>query len=741
MSRINPLIPMGAITGRPSHDEIVKILTAYRNAGIEQYMIYPRSGCELEYLSDEYFDTVEMICAEAEKLGFKGIWLYDEFNWPSGSCANRVPLENPEFAAKFISAYRGEGKIEVAIKNNPCYTNVMDPSAVDRFIALTHERYYQRLGRYFGTLIKGIFTDEPDISFFKPPVEEIPLFFMGYYDGLENDYKELTGSDLFADIADGLRGDKYFYPTACASLLARRFRSTYIDRIQSWCTNHGIVLTGHLMNEYSTVGSRLCNGDILTVLSGMKLPGMDDILCDTNIDAFEFLTYSTALYAIEQQGNHGGFAELFGCCKCDIDFAKLQQVIFLAGAFGIDHYCLGLAAMDPRGNSIKKEYYDSFSWDIPHLAAFEAWSKMARRAAELAGRKRRYDVAVRYSVNAPDLPGLLRIFVSRQISWKLIGAEEPIPDDVQLVFNCGHQWHPVVEEINNTSAWSAALILERLGAKFQLSGTVHYPDGALVNDIFIRRYADGTILVIDMSGRDRELVLHRNNVQHGFRLSRFGVVEFPGWQLSFDHAHVMRLKFDSNGHAQVSLSGPQKLFLALRDYAGSSEITVDGKNVTADLPCAGLPASFNALYRMADLGEVAAGKHSFALSDRMEDFPYLPSAILLDSGTLPGYTGKVEQKARIYIPETALKIKTENHTPPGDVTLYLDGSCAGIRLTAPYQWLIPADLRGKYVEIKLVYSSSIAPLFGEWWSADDAPGKIYAPSYHGKPDMLEVIFE
>jgi hypothetical protein len=95
----------------------------------------------------------------------------------------------------------------------------------------------------------------------------------------------------------------------------------------------------------------------------------------------------------------------------------------------------------------------------------------------------------------------------------------------------------------------------------------------------------------------------------------------------------------------------------------------------------------------------------------MEDFPYLPSAILLDSGTLPGYTGKVEQKARIYIPETALKIKTENHTPPGDVTLYLDGSCAGIRLTAPYQWLIPADLRGKYVEIKLVYSSGTASLY------------------------------
>jgi hypothetical protein len=225
MQNINPLILMGAVTGKPTREEIVKILQRYYDAGFEQYMIYPRSGCELEYFSEEFLQTVETICEEAERIGYKAVWLYDEFNWPSGSCAYKVPQENPEFAAKFICAYQVDGTIKIEIKRNDKYTDLMNPAAVERFIELTHERYYQRLGKWFGSFIKGIFTDEPEIAYFRPPVSEIPLFYMGYYDGLEDDYKALTNGDLFEDIASGVRASgKNFYPAACASLLGKRFR-------------------------------------------------------------------------------------------------------------------------------------------------------------------------------------------------------------------------------------------------------------------------------------------------------------------------------------------------------------------------------------------------------------------------------------------------------------------------------------------------------------------------------------
>lgn len=41
--RPNPLIPMGAITGKPDERIVRETLEAYKSVGIDQYLIYPRS--------------------------------------------------------------------------------------------------------------------------------------------------------------------------------------------------------------------------------------------------------------------------------------------------------------------------------------------------------------------------------------------------------------------------------------------------------------------------------------------------------------------------------------------------------------------------------------------------------------------------------------------------------------------------------------------------------------------------
>ena len=54
ISRECPLIPMGAITGKPTREQMRTMLAAYRAVGITQYLIYPRSGCEYEFMSQEW---------------------------------------------------------------------------------------------------------------------------------------------------------------------------------------------------------------------------------------------------------------------------------------------------------------------------------------------------------------------------------------------------------------------------------------------------------------------------------------------------------------------------------------------------------------------------------------------------------------------------------------------------------------------------------------------------------------
>ena len=92
----NPLIPMGAITGTPTQEFLYKLLKNWRSRGITQFMIYPRSGLELEHMSEAWLDRCEWICEDAQALGFTSIWLYDERNWPSGTCNGEVLKRDPD---------------------------------------------------------------------------------------------------------------------------------------------------------------------------------------------------------------------------------------------------------------------------------------------------------------------------------------------------------------------------------------------------------------------------------------------------------------------------------------------------------------------------------------------------------------------------------------------------------------------------------------------------------------------
>ena len=140
----NPLIPMGAVTGRPGREKIHAFLRTFREAGFTQFMIYPRSGCELEYMSAEWFDTCSIILDECREQGFSSVWLYDEFNWPSGQCGGRLMLENPEYSLKYLRVSEKDGHYSFDIFSNPKAPDVLNPEAMRKFIACTHEKYAEK---------------------------------------------------------------------------------------------------------------------------------------------------------------------------------------------------------------------------------------------------------------------------------------------------------------------------------------------------------------------------------------------------------------------------------------------------------------------------------------------------------------------------------------------------------------------------------------------------------------------
>ena len=69
------LLTMLAITGKPTRKQLYNAMSSLKEVGVGGVMAYARSGCELQYMSEEWLGTVGNIIAIAEELGLE-VWLY-----------------------------------------------------------------------------------------------------------------------------------------------------------------------------------------------------------------------------------------------------------------------------------------------------------------------------------------------------------------------------------------------------------------------------------------------------------------------------------------------------------------------------------------------------------------------------------------------------------------------------------------------------------------------------------------
>lgn len=737
-----PLIPMAAITGTPTREFLYERLKNWRSCGITQFMIYARSGMELEYMSDAWLDRCEWICEDALSLGFTSIWLYDERNWPSGTCNGEVLRKNPNHAIQALCVSEPQpGQYEFHLRRGTQMADLFNPDAVDSFIQLTHERYERRLGRYFGNLIKGFFTDEPDIAFFSGLEVEGEKFVkvLPYYDGLENEYRQLTGGDLRSDVLRGLTTGSDFWQGPCNQLIARRFRSSFSERISRWCGERGMVLTGHLMNEYSANLALRCNGHILEVLNGFSFPGIDDIHPPLDNDQMEYLTYSSGMYAIEKHGNKGGLAELFACGPCDMTLEWMCTHFYFCAAFGISRYLLAVSQTEMRGNVEKSAYFNPFSEAQPWFDAFRELGECATEAARWAVKERHCDIAVRYPFVPQPLTDLLRHLADVQFNWKLLLPGEET--DAPVILSCVNGG--IQEERLGQFFYDFGMLNSFLLCNMPRLMEVCELDGTRAHGIFLRTYKDNSALIINLSGRERDLSLKTQQKTVPFHLYPSGVFTWEpdakpeglpdaifdlpqsGWEITLDSPNTMRAEFD-DGKCEFTLDDDlPNLRLVLRNYGEPVAVLLDGKEADVASPCNSLRQGFRELYRESSEFQLTKGKHLLTLCGKTIDYPYLPSAFLVgefavdsnrrlskyhnDGKGLYGYVGKIRLKQKIMIPAGATAVRAN---ALGLVTeLSLDGVSLGRRVRDPFCWRIQKTPSQVLAELTIL--TSCAHLFGE----------------------------
>jgi hypothetical protein len=765
---------MGAITGRPTEQQLCDWLDAYWRVGIDQFMIYARSGLEIEYLGADWFAACRCLIEHAARRGM-AIWIYDEFNWPSGGAGGKVLACNPEFAARKLLVYReapndfatepvagGRADCRIVHCTDSHAHDVLNPDAMDCFIRLTHEQYAKHFSGYFGGTIKGFFTDEPSFAYGNagqgdPRVAlELP-----WYPELESEYRGLTGHDLRADLADPLdkRAPANLW-SAYSALLGARFRFAFTERIGRWCEERGLISTGHFTNEFSPPTAIAYSGDPMTVARSLTMPGIDEIFSHATLEEAEWLTLKTVEQAAAHADN-GAMAELFALGPCDLSMARRRQMIWLAALHGVDHYLMAVSSLDARANAIKQEYYDPFTPDQPWFDGVKELGDEAARAAGFARKPAVYSMAVRFPqtrVSEQSAAGrlavedglldLLRALVAAQ--WPALLVAETDTDLAVHPVVLALQANGILDERSGACFPNITALMAWLEGRLQRPAEVLDADGHRAGDLLVKPFVEGAVAVLSLGAGDRAgLVLKAGGQSLPFNLPGHGVFTFPappvspaggevvfpatGLNYDLDKPNTLRLTFDDNGASEFALLDELRdLRLVLRIRTGACAVELDGRRIEAGQPCRSLPGGFRPLYAESTPLTLPGGTHTVRLPAPIEDFPYLPAAFLVGPfawcgegriGRLPptlDLAACFGAELRGYVGTVAVHAELDAAAAAQvrldgvEVVseLEINGRVLGRRSWAPFVWLVPDDCRRPRVAATVRLATSIGPLFG-----------------------------
>ena len=744
-----PFITMTAVTGKPTQKSAYEYMQALKENGIEQVMLYPRSGCEVEYLSEEWFDTVSYFISAACQLDMC-IWLYDDFNWPSGDAGGRVTAV-PEYRLCAIVT-KGEGKGQLTVKSShnsglfgeKYFPNLLSEKAVDYFIQCTHEEYYRRFGNHFGKIIKGMFTDEPSIGYCCQG-DCLP-----YYDGLREDYFKAYSSSLDEDIS---KESPLLYRQAMA-LISQRFKSCYLDKINTWCVSHGILSTGHFMCDHNPFYGVTHSGNALKNLSCLSLPGIDEIYTNFE-DECEMTLLSMAELA---RGENGAMAELFALGPCDMSYTTKRAMIYLCACHKIDHYFLAVSHLDMRGNLLVKDYFNNFSPAQPDFEGMRLLSQDAERAVTVAQKDFEPDLYLCFPLdiacdnigkNMDTMPfiSLVNELAFNQIQFKLTDKDK---GDIKTV-----TFNERLEAFLGGKPFDIS--------KFKNELYVTDKNGGAPRGIFVRKFIDGTFVVINLFAKEGEYNVFGKSVyleKHGVYLSdsnlpRPTLLELsPKFEICYKNQNVARtMHVNGNKPCHIYCDRDVSVILAVREGV---TLEINGEKIkcqnTADSV---LPKGMDEFYKTSCPYVLKKGANTVTADN---DFKYMPSVLLIGdfsyeitpsdpyelslsprkaecvANEYVSDYGEIELCAEISIPESATRIELLGTTL--FTRVYLEGKMIGERVFAPYEYEIPKELCGKAASLKIVQYSSIAPIFGDvsyWDKAVEICGWRGTPSPNQPP--------
>ncbi|MCX5649002.1 MAG: glycosyl hydrolase, partial [Planctomycetota bacterium] len=414
-------------------EEIRRQVREMAKGGLGGHFMHARQGLVTPYLSPEWMAGVHAAVEEGRHTGVAP-WLYDEDCWPSGACSGRVYAGREAFRDKhlvfeeiepegweptertvavFVGKKGRDGGYEefrrVDDPHRVChlrrkadeavlhfvyrtgdYVDVLCREATEEFLKRTHEAYRESVGREFGRLIPGIFTDEPQYGWSGHQVPwslELPRFFQrscGY---------DLAGRlpELFFPVGDYRQVRFDFYES-----LTRLFLLAWTLPVYQWCDRNHLMLTGHVMGE-DTLRSQVVHvGAAMPHYEYMHIPGIDHLYRRLGSPVPVKQVSSVAA----QLGRRRVLSEMFAGSGWNVSFDDLRWIAEWQFVLGVNLVCQHLSSFTLRGCR-KRDWPPSLHCHQPWWPHYSLWNDyMSRLLSVLTEGKAVADVLVIHPISS-----------------------------------------------------------------------------------------------------------------------------------------------------------------------------------------------------------------------------------------------------------------------------------------------------------------------------------------------------
>lgn len=336
------IMPFWFWNGEMKYEEIEYQLKEYYEKGCPGLYIHARFGVreELGYMNEDWLDRVKFTIEKAQEIGLQ-IWVYDEYNWPSGTCGQTIMEDHPELTNVYLELVEGDlpgqfftfmegtdsryndleqsepvyacaiklsdmenGNYEVVDlmpslsfdkvitweapkgpwklfyfieRKSTWYADVLNPETTKKFLEYTHERYKASLGENFSKDVKGFFTDEPAMHYFEVGRDN---FIIPWTKKMFRIFRERNGYDLKKELPKlffDCGGNTEQVRYDYWSTLTDQYEKAYFKQIADWCEDNDMIFTGHLLYEESLRMHARVDGNLFKHLRNFDMTGVDHL--------------------------------------------------------------------------------------------------------------------------------------------------------------------------------------------------------------------------------------------------------------------------------------------------------------------------------------------------------------------------------------------------------------------------------------------------------------------------------